>query len=138
MQAAILCAKLPHLEEWNNRRREIADLYKKEIHNEFVLHPTEMGYGRHAYHLYVIRVKNRMAFQIFLQQNGIETAIHYPIPVHLQEAYIDLGKKRGDFPVAENLAEQIVSLPIYPELTNEEINYVCQIVNEFSPNGTGT
>jgi len=133
MQAAILCAKLPHLEKWNTRRREIADMYKKDIHNQCVLHPTEMIYGRHVYHLYVIRVKNRKAFQSFLHGHGIETSIHYPVPVHLQECYIDLRNKKGDFPVTENLAEEIVSIPIYPELTNEEIKYVCQIINEFDP-----
>jgi len=131
IQAALLSVKLRHLDDWNNRRRSIARMYANNITNPLVIHPQEMGYGRHIYHLYVIRVKRRNAFQTFLHEQGIATMIHYPVPIHLQESYQDLGYKRGDFPISEALAKEIVSLPMYPELTDEEILYICDVINHF-------
>jgi len=86
---------------------------------------------RHVYHLYVVQVKNRDKLQIFLSENGIGTGLHYPIPLHLTRAYAYLGYKKGDFPEAERLANEILSLPLYPELTEEQIEYVCEKIKAF-------
>jgi dTDP-4-amino-4,6-dideoxygalactose transaminase len=131
LQASILLAKLPHLDHWNARRREIAEYYRASINNSLISHLTEENYGRHNYHLYVVRVQRRDEFQRFLSNAGIGTLIHYPVPVHLQEAYADLGYRRGDFPVTESAAQEIVSLPIYPELTADEVQYVADVVTSF-------
>ncbi len=131
LQAAILRAKLNHLDAWNARRRQIAQFYGTHIRNQFVILPQEQEYGKHVYHLYVVRVRRRHEFQEYLASNGIGTLIHYPVPLHLQESYRDLGYKEGSFPVTEELAKEIVSLPLYPELTDEEVSYICNVVNEF-------
>jgi len=88
--------------------------------------PAEMDYARHVYHLYVIRVMQRDELQEALKKNNIFTGIHYPIPVHLQKAHADLGYERGNFPLTEQVAEEILSLPMYAELTNAEIEFVCE------------
>jgi dTDP-4-amino-4,6-dideoxygalactose transaminase len=131
VQAAVLSAKLKHLDQWNERRRVIASSYQNRIRNDAVTILLERKYGKHVYHLYVVRVSRRSEFQSHLLAHGIETLIHYPIPIHKQESYQDLGYKLGDFPVTERLAEEIVSLPIYPELTDDEIDYICGIMNDF-------
>jgi dTDP-4-amino-4,6-dideoxygalactose transaminase len=132
LQASVLRVKLAHLDAWNARRREIAEAYRTLIRNPLVSHPEEKTYGKHNYHLYVVRVCRRDDFQAYLASRGIGTFIHYPIPVHLQEAYADLGYAAGEFPVTELLAQQIVSLPMYPELTADEIRYVAETVNSFN------
>jgi len=131
LQAAMLLAKLKHLDAWNARRRQIAQFYGAHIRNQTVTLPQEQEYGKHVYHLYVVRVRRRQEFQEYLASHGIRTLIHYPVPVHLQESYRDLGYKEGSFPVSEELAKEIVSLPLYPELTDEEVSYICNVVNEF-------
>ena len=90
-----------------------------------------MAYGKHNYHLYVIRCKQRDELQSHLADCGITTLIHYPVPIHLQKAYSDLHKHRGEFPVAEALADQILSLPIFPELKTEETFYIVDCINTF-------
>jgi dTDP-3-amino-3,4,6-trideoxy-alpha-D-glucose transaminase len=132
MQAAILRAKLPRLPGWNSRRREIASIYDSEITNPLIRKPAEMSYGHHNYHLYVIRCARRDELQGFLEGRGVTTLIHYPIPVHLQAAYGDLGKRAGDFPTAEACAREILSLPIFPELSDEEARHVAASVNAFT------
>jgi dTDP-4-amino-4,6-dideoxygalactose transaminase len=132
MQAAILRAKLPHLDRWNERRRAIARIYHHGVTNPLIKKPEEMGYGTPNYHLYVVRCGRREALQQHLAENGIQTLIHYPVPVHLQEAYRDLGKTRGDYPVAEACADEILSLPIFPELTDGEAEYVVETLNSFA------
>jgi dTDP-4-amino-4,6-dideoxygalactose transaminase len=131
VQAAILRAKLARLNDWNQRRREIAGMYDQGIVNPAVQKPQELAYGRHNYHLYVIRCARRDQLQEHLKERGIMTLIHYPVPVHLQEAYRDLGRRRGDFPVAEACADEVLSLPIFPELTYDEARYIIESINAF-------
>jgi dTDP-4-amino-4,6-dideoxygalactose transaminase len=132
LQAAILRAKLPHLDRWNARRREIANIYNREITNPTVTKPAELGYGLHNYHLYVIRCERRDELQQHLASCGVTTLIHYPVPIHLQEAYSDLNRRVGDFPVTEECAKQVLSLPMFPELSDEEAHYVATCVNSFA------
>jgi dTDP-4-amino-4,6-dideoxygalactose transaminase len=131
IQAAILRAKLPHLDLWNERRRQIAEIYNREISNDLITRPEEMNYGRSNYHLYVIRCSRRDELQHHLSENGVHTLIHYPVPIHLQSAYSDLGKVAADYPVAELCAREVLSLPIFPELTDKEAFYVARCVNSF-------
>jgi len=130
LQAAILRVKLKHLEEWNEKRRKNAGLYTKlfkESKLDIIL-PFEETYAKHIYHQYAIRVKNRKEIMEKLADKGVRTLIHYPIPVHLQECYKELEYKKGAFPVAEKCCEGIMSLPMYPELTEEEIRYVVDSI----------
>ncbi len=129
IQAALLSAKLKHLDHWNERRRSIARYYRENITSTLVQHPREMEYGDHIFHLYVVRVLAREAFQKRLQQLGVGTMIHYPVPIHLQASYKDLEYKKGDFPVSEQLADSVLSLPMFPELTDDEVAKICSSVN---------
>ncbi|HKY05052.1 MAG TPA: DegT/DnrJ/EryC1/StrS family aminotransferase [Blastocatellia bacterium] len=132
IQAAILRAKLVELDRSNARRREIAALYNREITNPLVTKPVELEYGRHNYHLYVVRCDERDLLQQHLADLGVQTLIHYPIPIHLQEAYRWLDVRPGACPVAERCAGEVLSLPIFPELTDEEALYVAASVNSFA------
>lgn len=130
LQAAILRVKFKYLDEWNEKRRKNAALYTKlfkEKNIEAAL-PFEADYAKHVYHQYAIRVKNRKKTIEKLAEKGVNPLIHYPIPIHLQECYRELGYKKGDFPVAEKCCEEIMSLPMYPELTEEEIKYVVDSI----------
>jgi len=131
-QAAVLNVKMKHIGEWTEMRRRNADRYN-ELFNEIeqVITPSELDGVRHVYHLYVVRVKDREKLQNFLKEHEIATGLHYPIPLHLTQAYAFLGYKKGDFPVAEKLANEILSLPMYPELTEEQIEYVCEKIKAF-------
>jgi len=131
MQAAILSAQLPHLESWNRRRREIAALYSKAISHPAVILPRQQEESRHVFHLYVVRCQARDALRRHLADHGIGTQIHYPVPCHLQNAYRDLGVPAGSHPVAERCAAEVLSLPIYPELSDEEVLYVSETINHF-------
>jgi len=133
IQAAILRAKLPHLDAWNLRRREIARFYDREIANSLVSKPAELSYGEHNYHLYAIRCPHRNALQAHLTGLGIATFIHYPVCVHMQEAYAELDKGSGSYPHAESAAGEVLSLPVFPELTDDEIKIVADSVNAFTP-----
>jgi dTDP-4-amino-4,6-dideoxygalactose transaminase len=137
LQAAILGVKLPMLDDWNESRRRRASLYSELLADSEVLTPTEAPYGKHVYHLYVVRSRCRDALREHLASQGIQTLIHYPVPVHLQEAYSDLGLSRGAFPVAEACAEQILSLPIYPELGLHEVERVAEAIKSFSEASSG-
>lgn len=133
LQAAILRVKLKHLDEWNEKRRKNAHLYTKlfkENNIDLVL-PNESDYAKHVYHLYPVRVKNRKSVMEKLAEKGIRTLMHYPIPIHLQDAYKDLGHKKGDFLISEKCCEEILSLPMYPELPEEEIKYVVASFREI-------
>jgi dTDP-4-amino-4,6-dideoxygalactose transaminase len=125
VQAAVLRVKLPHLEAWNAARRRHAAAYSarlpKSVHT-----PAEAAKAEHIYHLYVIETANRDRLQQRLRARQIDTGIHYPVPAHLQEACVPLGYKAGDFPVTEAAAARILSLPMYPELTGEQIDYVIE------------
>jgi dTDP-4-amino-4,6-dideoxygalactose transaminase len=130
-QGAVLGVKLPHLEGWNNQRREKADLYRRYLGEmEEILLPAEAEYARHIYHIYPIRVKNRDEVIQALTEKGVNCGIHYPLPIHLQKAYAFLGHKAGDFPTAETVASELLSLPMYPELTEEQIVYVAECLKE--------
>ncbi|HEU4391720.1 MAG TPA: DegT/DnrJ/EryC1/StrS family aminotransferase [Blastocatellia bacterium] len=131
VQAAILAAKLPYLDAWNARRQQIASLYDREITNPLVTKPARANHGTHAYHLYVLRCERRDEFREHLTTCGVGTQVHYPVPIHLQEAYRELGHQKGAFPVAEECCAEVLSLPVYPELTDEECRYVARCVEEF-------
>lgn len=130
IQAAILRAKLKYLNTWNIKRRKIAELYNNSI-SGLVSVPEVDKYNKHVYHLYVIKTEKRNKLKNFLYSNGIGTNIQYPIPVHLQKGYADLWYKKGDFPDCERYSKQILSLPIFPELNEKEINYICKIIRKF-------
>jgi len=133
MQAAILRVKLKHLDDWNNKRREAARLYDRLLKSASVVIPIEKKYAKHVYHLYVIRCKERDRLQQRLLAKGIQTQIHYPIPVHKQKAYTDLGI-RTQLPITETICNEILSLPIYPELKNAEVEYLTNTIREGCPN----
>lgn len=130
LQGAILALKLPHLDDWNNKRRSIAEHYNHRLSGTGIVTPREMPYARHVYHLYVIQVEDRDTLRSELGQRGIEVGLHYPIPLHLQEAYRFLGYQAGDFPVSERLSRTILSLPIYAELPEASVDYVAATIVE--------
>ena len=133
IQAGWLSVKLPHLAKWNESRRNLAHRYHKlfaDLKDSMVL-PIEASWTKGVYHLYVVRVNDREAFQARLAEAGIGTGIHYPIPLHQQKAYQSLGYKTGDFPVTERVAREIVSLPMFPQLTNSQQDEVVTAVKEF-------
>ncbi|MCS6816045.1 MAG: DegT/DnrJ/EryC1/StrS family aminotransferase [Blastocatellia bacterium] len=131
LQAAILHAKLRYLDRWNERRRELAALYRQKLSDvEEIALPEEMPYARHVYHLFVIRVPDRDRVRQALNEQGIGAAVHYPVPLHLQPAYRHLGYEPGDFPVAEMCARTVLSLPLYPELREKDIARVVRALRQ--------
>jgi dTDP-4-amino-4,6-dideoxygalactose transaminase len=132
IQAALLRVGLRHLPAWTERRRALADLYHRELAQSGALLPREQPYARAVYHLFVVRHPRRDALMAALKQRGIGTLIHYPIPLHLQPAFADLGGRPGDFPVAEKAAAEVLSLPLYPEMTDDQARAVAQAVRELS------
>jgi len=133
IQAGWLSVKLRHLAKWNESRRTHAHRYTellREAKDAIVL-PVEAEWTKGVFHLYVVRVQDRETFQAALAEAGIGTGIHYPIPLHLQKAYENLNFKKGDFPVTERVAAQIVSLPMFPQMTNEQVNEISKRVTEF-------
>lgn len=135
LQAAILRAKLRHLEAWNARRRQIAARYNALLGGSPLVLPAEAPDAVHVYHLYVVRSERRDALREGLRRAGVGTAIHYPLPAHLQEAYRDLGWRPGSLPVTERLAGEVLSLPMFPELTDEEIEQVVAAVTNATRAG---
>lgn len=131
VQAAILRVKLIRLEGWNKRRREIARKYITGINNPDIILPAEMEYTDHSYHLFVVRVKSRDSFRGFLEKKGIPTLIHYPVPMNRQKFYLKAGGIWGNFPVAEKLAKEVLSLPLYPYLKDREVDYIIKSVNSY-------
>lgn len=131
MQAAVLRVKLRHLNEWDSRRREIALEYNKLLKDLPLQLPDPGDKGEHVFHLYTILTEDREELRAYLKSRGVETGVYYPTPLHLQPAYADLGYRRGDFPVSESACERNISLPMYPELTDEQIHYVAQAVRNF-------
>jgi dTDP-4-amino-4,6-dideoxygalactose transaminase len=121
MQGAILGVKLKHLDRWTDARRKNAALYTQHLAGADVATPVEMDYARHVYHVYAVRTASREALAQELNAQGVQTGIHYPIPVHLQKAYADDAFKPGDFPHAERAAHEVLSLPMFPELTEEQV-----------------
>jgi dTDP-4-amino-4,6-dideoxygalactose transaminase len=131
LQAAVLGAKLRHLDAWNARRRDLARRYTELLAGSGLVLPVEPEGTWHVYHQYVIRCTARNRLQSFLKARGIASAIHYPLPVHLQPAYADLGCKPGDLPASEAAAREVLSLPLYPEMTDEAVESVAGAVLEF-------
>jgi dTDP-4-amino-4,6-dideoxygalactose transaminase len=132
IQAGVLRIKLKRLSEWNQARQDHAALYYQLLSGVHGLTlPFQADYANSVYHLYVILVNDRDALQKFLGDNGVATGLHYPLPLHLQKAYEDLGYKKGDFPVTERVADTLLSLPMYPELTRQQIEYVVELIKEF-------
>jgi dTDP-4-amino-4,6-dideoxygalactose transaminase len=133
MQAAILRVKLPHLEEWNERRRSLADAYTRALAgiNGITLPEVRPG-ALPVWHLYVLRTQARDALLETLKQSGIGAGIHYPIPVHLQPAFSKYGHGEGSLPHTEAVAREIISLPLFPELTFQEVSYICGVIATFS------
>ena len=134
IQAAILRFKLTHLDEWNLKRREAAHRYTEGLKNTPYESPLELCEGlSHVYHQYTIKVPSkRNELQKFLADKGVASMIYYPLSLHKQEVYKDLGYKTGDFPVSESLEDKVLSLPMYPELTKEQTDYVLSALKEFA------
>ena len=129
LQAAILRVKLKYLNKWNDLRRRNAKKYNELLSNiGGIITPYEADYAKHVYHLYVIRTEDRDKLREELKSNGIATGIHYPIPLHLQEAYNYLGYKSGDFPVTEKASKEILSLPMFAELSDEQIEEIVELI----------
>ena len=127
-QGAILRVKLAHLDAWTEKRRAVVSQYNTLLAECSVQRPSEMPWGRHVYHVYTLRTEGRDGLQASLQTEGIQTGIHYPVPVHLQPAYSDLGYGRGAFPRSEDAARQVLSLPLYPELASQAVAEVAGAV----------
>jgi dTDP-4-amino-4,6-dideoxygalactose transaminase len=130
IQGAILRVKLRHLEAWTEQRRQVAGWYAAALDPESVRLPKARPGCRHVYHVYVVRTGDRDKLRDVLGEQGIQTGTHYPIPVHLQAAHADLGYHAGDFPVAEQAAREVLSLPIFPEMTREQVQTVAAAVSE--------
>jgi dTDP-4-amino-4,6-dideoxygalactose transaminase len=133
IQGAILSAKLKHLPAWNEARRKHAAMYTKLLRGAAgVAVPEEAAYARHVYHIYALRVKNRDRLMSALGEKGVNCGIHYPIPIHLTDAYKSLGLGRGSFPAAEAAADEFLSLPMYAELTEEQVGYVAEQIKRLA------
>jgi len=132
LQAAVLQTKLPYILKWTDQRIANAAYYDKALHNiENIVCPSVRPNTKHTYHLYVIRAKERDLLAKYLKENGIETAVHYPVPLPLMEAYKYLNYTPEDFPVSNKYKDEILSLPMYPELTQVEINYIAESIRNF-------
>lgn len=136
IQAGLLQVKLQYLPEWNARRRERAAKYDRLLEgNEAVIRPCEPSWSRGVYHLYVIRTANRDGLMSYLKEAGIGTAIHYPIPLHMQKAYANLNYAPADFPVTMRVAEEIVSLPMFPQLTARQQERIAEEIGNYTVRG---
>ena len=132
VQAAFLRIKLKNLDRWTEDRRKTADLFVKGIKNEEIILPVELDYAKHVYHIFAIRSSRRAELEKYLSEKGIMTNKHYPIPMHLQGAYTELGIKEGSLPYAEEISQTELSLPMYYGMTQEEIDYVIDAINNFN------
>ena len=135
LQASILRVRLRHLEGWNEERRIVAGRYMMLFGEkgllDFITPPAELPGGRHVYHQYVVRAKRRDELQKYLAERGVTTRVYYPLPLHLQHCFANLGYKKGDFPVAEALAEDVLALPMFPELLPEEQERIVSEIAGF-------
>ena len=132
LQAAILRVKLPHLNRWNARRAEIAARYTRGLAGLPLDLPVTAPGNGHVFHVYAVLTPQRDLLQQHLAGGGVPTIIYYPQPLHLQKVYADLGLRAGDFPVAEAVSQNILPLPMYPELTNEQVDHVIANVRQFA------
>ena len=131
LQAAVLCVKLPHLDDWSEKRRRAAEKYTRLLKHTNVVTPSIEPWAESVFHLYVIQTEHRDRLQAFLSEAGVSTGIHYPIPIHLLKAYSELPYDVGDFPDTEHSADRLLSLPMYPEITDEMIEYTVEKIIEF-------
>jgi dTDP-4-amino-4,6-dideoxygalactose transaminase len=131
IQGAVLGVKLRHLERWTAERRRVAKRYHELLANTPLQLPYEADYAESVYHLYVVRHPRRDELKKHLEANKVGCALHYPMPLHLQKCYASLGYKEGDFPVSEQAARECLSLPIFPELTDEQIQRVTEVIKDF-------
>jgi dTDP-4-amino-4,6-dideoxygalactose transaminase len=132
IQAGILRTKLKYLPEWNESRRRCAYRYNTNLEGvDSLTVPYEPSYSKAVYHLYVMRTKRRDDLRKYLAEHNIETGLHYPLPLHLQKAYLGLGFKKGDFPVSEKAASEILSLPMYPGLAGDQQRYIAEKIKEW-------
>jgi dTDP-4-amino-4,6-dideoxygalactose transaminase len=132
IQAAILRVKLPHLQRWNARRAQIAERYSTGLAGLPLKVPATGKDSTHVYHVYAVLTEKRDALQQFLADRGVPTIIYYPRPLHLQQVYAGLGYHAGDFPVAEQISRNILPLPMYPELTEAQIDHVVETIRQFN------
>jgi dTDP-4-amino-4,6-dideoxygalactose transaminase len=130
LQAAILRIKMKYLDQWTSRRRFIATMYQQELH-DYLKVPVDKPFEKAVYHTFVVQTNERNALKDYLLKNGIDTRIHYPIPIHLQESAKYLGYLPGAFPITEKQVNEILSLPVYPELTDDQVKYVIKIIKDF-------
>lgn len=131
IQAAFLRIKLSHLDRWNNRRKEIAQIYLNKINNNKIIKPITSKFSNHVWHIFAVRIIDRDTFQKYLLDNNIHTIIHYPIAIHNQQAYSDLNYKDSDLPIAKKIADEVISLPLYYGITDKEIKYVIDVINKY-------
>jgi dTDP-4-amino-4,6-dideoxygalactose transaminase len=132
-QAGFLSVKLKYLDQWTKQRQQIANWYNEGLKDVYeIILPKVADGATHVYHLYVIRSKKRNHLQNHLTKSGIGTLIHYPIPPHMQKAYVNLKLKKGDFPIAEELADTCLSLPIWPGMVKEDVDYVVNRIKDFN------
>ncbi len=132
LQAAILQAKFPHLDAWNEKRRELSQRYNEQLASSSLVIPVEREWGKHVYHLYIVRSEKREALQAFLKQKGIASEVYYPLPPHLSTPCRKFGYKEGDFPHAEKASRETFALPLYPELTLDQQDEVIAAVKAFA------
>jgi len=132
LQGAILRVKLRHLERWNEARRGAANAYNRLLAGCGVALPIEMPWARHVYHIYTVRTQERDVLQAAFHARGIQTAVHYALPVHMQPAYADLGYFQGSFPQSEEAAKEVLSLPLYPEINDGQIQRVSQVLTSLA------
>lgn len=131
IQAAALCVKLASLDKWNQYRQYIAKRYIAEINNPKIIKPVTAKCREHVWHIFALRVDNRSDFERYLKDNGIGTTVHYPTPIHMQEAYKGLGIKSGELPIAEEISNTEISIPMYYGMTKEQIDYVIAVINAY-------
>ncbi|MBR4586767.1 MAG: DegT/DnrJ/EryC1/StrS family aminotransferase [Lachnospiraceae bacterium] len=131
LQAAFLSVKLPHLDRMNAYRRKVAKKYNEGIKNPNIITPSVMDGCEHVWHVYAIRSKKRDELERYLNEKGIGPNKHYPIPIHMQECYKNLGIKKGSLPIAEEISETELSLPMYYGITDEEVKYIIDVINGF-------
>lgn len=128
LQAAILRVKLREIDKWNSKRRDIVNLYNDEFENLELATPVCSEYNEHVYHMYILQSENRNQILELLRKKGVATGVYYPVPLHLQKVYKNLGYKEGDMPIAEYLSHRTFAIPVYPELTEEQMKYIIESI----------
>ena len=130
MQASILLEKIKHIDNWNSKRREIAKVYDEALKNTDLTVPTIADENESVYHMYILQSENREVVLSKLKEAGVATGVYYPVPLHLQKVYKNLGYKEGDMPVSEYLSHRTFAIPVYPELTEDQITYIIDSIKK--------